>query len=112
MSYLTKQTTQLRQAQVAEALLRMDKLKIHENAVNEFKENGKLNRSESAIVFGCRVGVLYWLTEEEEKMVREWEKDTGNLVYHVIKNHTGSEPCIPSCSSPKTLMIGRQTMRI
>lgn len=81
MSYLTEQTTEIRQAQVTEALLRMKALELHENVINEFKNSGKLNLSE-------RIGILYWLDEEEEKMVREWEKETENVVYHVIKNHT------------------------
>lgn len=72
-------------AQKHEALLRMKKLDLHENAIREFKEEGKLNRSDPAM--GNRVGVLYWLTDEETKMVRDWEKETGHLVYHVIKNN-------------------------
>ncbi len=79
MSYLTQQTTAEAQAQVKEALERMKKLRIHENAVKEFAENGKLNLSER--------GILFWLNEAEEKMVRDWEKKTGNIVYHVIKNN-------------------------
>ena len=75
MSYLTEQKTELAQAQVTEALLRMSKLQIHSNAIKEFLESGKLNRSER--------GILYWLEQDEEKMVREWEKETGNMVYHV-----------------------------
>lgn len=75
------QKTELGQAQVAEALLRMKKLKLHENVIHEFKSEGKINRSE----FG---GILYWLDEKENGMVKEWEEETGNMVYHVIKNHT------------------------
>lgn len=85
MSYLTEQKTEIAQAQVAEALLRMKKLDLHPNAINEFKNEGKLNKSVPAI--GNRAGILYWLDEDEEKMVREWEKKTGNMVYHVIRNH-------------------------
>ena len=36
MSYLTEQKTELAQAQVTEALLRMSKLQIHSNAIKEF----------------------------------------------------------------------------
>lgn len=78
MSYLTEQKTEL--AQVTEALLRMGALQIHGNAIKEFLESGKLNRSEG--------GILYWLEQDEEAMVREWEKETGNMVYHVIKSYT------------------------
>ena len=80
MSYLEQQTSEIAQAQVVEALLRMKNLKLHENVINEFKETGKINLSENG-------GILYWLNEEENKMVRDWEKETGNLVYHVIKNN-------------------------
>lgn len=80
MSYLSEQKSEIAQAQVTEALLRMKKLDLHENVIKEFYENGKLNLSE-------HVGLLYWLNEQEEKMVREWEEETGNIVYHVIKNH-------------------------
>lgn len=80
MSYLEQQTSEIAQAQVVEALLRMKNLKLHENVINEFKETGKINLSENG-------GILYWLNDDENKMVRDWEKETGNMVYHVIKNN-------------------------
>lgn len=81
MSYLEMQQTEIGQAQVIEALLRMKKLNLHENAIREFKTEGKLNKSE----FG---GILYWLDDEERLLVKNWEAETKNMVYHVIKNHT------------------------
>ena len=48
-----------------EAVSRMLRLGLHPNAVREFKEEGKLNRSEGP-------GLLYWLTEEEQQMVKEF----------------------------------------
>lgn len=80
MSYLTEQKTSLAMEQVKEALNRMKNLKLHENVVKEFEEEGKLNLSELG-------GILYWLNDEENAMVRAWEEETGNIVYHVIKNH-------------------------
>ena len=80
MSYLEQQTSEIAQAQVVEALLRMKNLKLHENVINEFKETGKINLSENG-------GILYWLNDDENNMVRQWKKETGNLVYHVIKNN-------------------------
>ena len=88
MSIITKQTTEIATAQVAEALLRMKKLGLHENAIREFKEEGKLNISEGAKIFGVSVGVLYWLTDNEQKMVDQFEKEYGGKVYHVIKTNT------------------------
>lgn len=80
MSYLEQQTTEIAQAQVKEALLRMKTLNLHENAIREFRETGKLNLSEMG-------GILFWLNEREEKLVRDWESKTGNIVYHVIKTN-------------------------
>ena len=85
MSMFTK-TDAIIEAQKAEALLRMKKLDIHENAINEFKKAGKLNKSEPG--WNNVVGVLYWLDDDEQKMVRAWEEKTGNMVYHVIRNNT------------------------
>lgn len=66
-----------------EALDRMKLLKLHPNVINELKNENKLNRSE----FG--MGILYWLTEEEQEIVNEFEKNhKGYLVYHVIKTNT------------------------
>lgn len=58
MSYLTEQKTELAQAQVTEALLRMSKLQIHGNAIKEFLESGKLNRSERERNFEKKVGEI------------------------------------------------------
>ncbi len=64
-----------------EALERMKLLKLHKNAIDEFREEGKLNLSE-------QTGVLYWLSGEQLERVRRWESETGDLVYHVIHCHT------------------------
>lgn len=85
MSNETIQITDLKVAQKHEAILRMKKLNIHENAINEFMNEGKLNLSEPAM--GNMVGVLYWLNKAEKKMVKEWEEKTGYMVYHVIKTY-------------------------
>lgn len=63
-----------------EAVKRMRMLHILPRAVDEFNRQDKINLSEN--------GILFWLDEEQEKMVREWEADTGNVVYHVIHNMT------------------------
>ena len=86
MINLASKTDEIAQAQITEALLRMKKLDIHENAINEFLRERKLNLSEPG--FGNKVGVLYWLNDDEQKMIEEWEQETGNVVYHVIKNNT------------------------
>ena len=88
MSYLSMQTTEIAQAQVTEALLRMKKLNLLDGAIKQFKESGKLLKSENFRTGNgdSRIAILYDLSEKENKMVREWEKLTGNIVYHVIQN--------------------------
>lgn len=65
----------------AEAVKRLETMKVHENVLREFREEGKLNKSE-------RIGVLYWLDDEEQEMVKEFEKENESVVYHVIHQHT------------------------
>ena len=88
MSYLTMQTTEIGQAQVTEALLRMKKLNLLDGAIEQFKDDGKILKSENFCVGtrDNRIPILYDLSAEETEMVREWEKRTGNMVYHVIQN--------------------------
>lgn len=62
-----------------EAIARMTLLRIHSNAIHEFQTENLVNYSQ--------FGVLFWLTEEQQKRVDEFEKQSGNLVYHVIENH-------------------------
>ena len=66
-----------------EAIKRMEILKLHPNVIKEFKEEHKLNRSES------KLGILYWLTDEEQEIVKDFEKNhKGSMVYHIIKTLT------------------------
>lgn len=64
-----------------EAVSRLLKWGLHPNVVREFKEEDKLNRSEGP-------GLLYWLTDEEQQIVKRFEKDHNKVVYHLIKTPT------------------------
>ena len=65
-----------------EAIERMELLQLHKNTIEDFKQDNKLNRSENA-------GTLYWLTDEEKKLVNDFEKENaGTMVYHIIKTIT------------------------
>lgn len=66
-----------------EALRIMKMLNLFPNVIREFKEEDKLNKSET------RNGILYWLTDEEQEIVNQFQKEhEGTLVYHVIKTNT------------------------
>ena len=66
-----------------EALRIMKMLNLFPNVIREFKEENKLNKSET------RNGILYWLTDEEQEIVNQFQKEhEGTLVYHVILTNT------------------------
>lgn len=70
----------MKELQKKEALERIKILELHQNVYDEFLKEEKLNVSEK--------GILFWENEEQQKMIDEWEKETENLVYHVIHNFT------------------------
>ena len=69
-----------------ECLRRMKKLKLHDEGeftcVGDFRKTGTVWKSEFH-------GILYWLDEDEQAVVKEFEKEHEGLkVYHCIKCHT------------------------
>jgi len=64
----------------AEALFRMQKLNLYNNAIKAYRENGKIFMSE----FG---GILYDLNEEAKKAVEKVQAD-GYTPYHIVVSHT------------------------
>ena len=63
-----------------EALERMQMLHLMDETIKDFEENGKAWKSET------NMGILYWLNEKEQEMVKAFEERTGGLVYHIIHN--------------------------
>jgi hypothetical protein len=65
------------------AIEMMKLLKLHPIVIDDFNNEHKINRSETSLA------LLYWLTEEEQEMVNEFEqKHRDTLVYHIIKTYT------------------------
>lgn len=73
-----------REEKKAEAIKRMEMLKLHENAIKEFRDEDKLNVSES-------IGYLYWATEAQMKTVKEFEENHNAVVYHLIRSRMNGE---------------------
>lgn len=71
---------ELREKQKAEAIKRMKMMRVVSEAVKQFKDDDKVMVSEN--------GFLYWLDDEQEQIVREFEEEYGGLVYMVIHNRT------------------------
>lgn len=68
----------LREMQAKEAIERMKMLHIMDRPIKEFENEGVLNLSEG-------IGLLYWLDDEEKKMVADFEEEYSCVAYHVIK---------------------------
>ena len=65
-----------------EAIKRMKILRLHQNVIDDFINENKLNKSDSPL------GALYWLDEKELEMIKDFEHKHSVIVYHVI--HTFS----------------------
>ena len=70
-----------KELQKIEAIERMKLLEIYPATVREFKNENIVNKSEHG-------GILYWLDENEQEMVKLFEEKHNALVYHVIHNYT------------------------
>lgn len=61
-----------------EAIKRMEFLHLHPRAIKDFEKDNVINVS--------FLSALYCLTEEQKQMVKQFEEESGGLVYHVIEN--------------------------
>lgn len=66
-----------------EAVRRMEKLNICSKVIGKFKKFPPI-----IYISEPPFGSLYWLNEEEEQMVREFEEEHDALVYHVVRAYT------------------------
>ena len=71
----------LREKQKQEAIERMKMLKIYTQAIKEFEKENVINVSEHG-------GILFWLDDEQQEMVKRFEEKYNAVVYHVIHNYT------------------------
>lgn len=54
----------------------------------EFVTKNIICRSEGASIGPIKVGCLYWISDEENKMIEKFEKERNIKVYHLILSHT------------------------
>lgn len=77
---MKKGTIEMKSKQKAEAIKRMRKLGIIEDAIKQFQESDTVMISEG--------GFLYWLSDDQKEMVKQFEEDNGCLAYMVIHSLT------------------------
>lgn len=73
-------------AQKKECLNRMKMLKLHTNAIKEFRQTGTVNASEG--------GFLYWIEDNEKDIVRNFEQEHNAVVYHIVRHCVGGNACL------------------
>ncbi len=71
----------MRNKQKLEAIDRMKMLDIYTQAIREFEKENVINVSENG-------GILFWLNEEQQQIVKEFEEKYNAVVYHLIHNYT------------------------
>ena len=65
-----------------EAIKRMEVLDIYSEVIKQFEEDSTINCSEPPF------GANYWLTDEQKKIVREFQEEYNALVYFATLSHT------------------------
>lgn len=71
----------MKDKQKQEALERMRMLKLSDNVIREFEQEGIINMSENG-------GFLYWLDSDQQAIVDDFETEHNAIVYHVIHSYT------------------------
>lgn len=65
-----------------EAIKRMEVLDIYSETIRQFEKEGLVSYSEPPL------GTNYWLTEEQRKIIRDFEEEHNALVYFGIRSYT------------------------
>ena len=71
-----------REMKKEEAIKRMKALDIIDDAINQFETDDIIMVSEPPL------GGLYWLEDDEKKMVKEFEEENNALVYMIVRAFT------------------------
>lgn len=66
----------------AEAIARMKLLGIFPETIKQFEKEGKVSFSEPPLY------AFYWANEEQQKVIKEFEKEHNALVYMGIRSYT------------------------
>lgn len=78
MNERRKSMTTDRELMKKEAVKRMEFLHIHPAAIESFEKDNVVNAS--------FLSALYYLTDKQKERVKQFEEESGGLVYHVIQN--------------------------
>jgi len=71
-----------------EAIKRMKKMGVFDETIRQFEEDNLVSMSEPAQMFGIKIGALYWLDDEQKRIVKTFEEEHNALVYLVVRSYT------------------------
>lgn len=71
-----------REKKKAEAIKRMKMMGVIDDAIKQFEKDDMIMSSEPPL------GALYWVSDEEKKMIKEIEDKYDLLVYMAVKSYT------------------------
>ncbi len=77
-----------REIKKEEAIKRMKKIGIFNEAIEQFENDDLISISEPTPMFGITIGALYWLNDDQKRIVKSFEEEYNALVYLVVRSYT------------------------
>ena len=77
-----------REIKKEEAIKRMKKIGIFNEAIEQFENDDLISISEPTPMFGITIGALYWLNDDQKRIVKSFEVEYNALVYLVVRSYT------------------------
>ena len=77
-----------REIKKEEAIKRMKKIGIFNEAIEQFENDDLISISEPTQMFGITIGALYWLNDDQKRIVKSFEEEYNALVYLVVRSYT------------------------
>lgn len=71
-----------------EAIKRMKKMGIFDETIVQFMNDDLVSISEPTPMFGITIGALYWLDDDQKRIVKNFEEEYDALVYLVVRSYT------------------------
>ena len=77
-----------REIKKEEAIKRMKKMGVFNETIEQFKNDNLVSISEPTPMFGITIGALYWLNDDQKRVVKNFEEEYNALVYLVVRSYT------------------------
>ena len=77
-----------REIKKEEAIKRMKKMGVFNETIEQFKNDNLVSISEPTPMFGITIGALYWLNDDQKRIVKSFEEEYNALVYLVVRSYT------------------------